>query len=253
MTVYGMSFTRIIREACAFDDKGIFTKEPPELEKELKRYQSGAGYFLCYAWGAMVATLGRVYLQKMIDAVKDDFLYCDTDSVFSKDPDKSREAMKALEADIKTYQRRCGLELVYYDIKGRPHELGGIDEEAECSFKTFGAKKYITIEAGELKCTIAGVPKKEGAKLIKDPEDFYIGKVFKGRDTNKLCLWYNDDENIIFSDGEHSIKVKSNIAMLPVDYILGLSNDYRTCLQVEGINPVYSYKEANYNMNEEYI
>ncbi len=56
MTVYGMSFTRIIREICDFSKYGIFTKELPDIEKELERYQSGSGYFLCYAWGAMVAT-----------------------------------------------------------------------------------------------------------------------------------------------------------------------------------------------------
>lgn len=189
----------------------------------------------------------------MIDAVGSDFLYCDTDSVFARNPEKSRKAIKALEADIKAKQRQCGLELTYYDIKGKPHELGGIDEEAECAFKTFGAKKYITIEEGVIKCTIAGVPKKEGSKLIKSPDDFYIGKVFAGRDTNKLCLWYNDDEGIKFSDGAHTIGVKSNIAMLPVDYILGISNDYRLCLQVEGINNVFGFSEANINMNEEYI
>lgn len=54
--VYGMSFTRPIREKCAFDEKGIFLKEPEDIGKELERYQNSSGYFLCYAWGAMVAT-----------------------------------------------------------------------------------------------------------------------------------------------------------------------------------------------------
>lgn len=251
--VYGMSFTRIIREVCEFDDKGIYIKPEEDISETLKKHQSGSSYFLCYAWGAMVATLGRVYLQKMIDAVGADFLYCDTDSVFTKSPERSRAAIRALNDRITAKQRECGLNLQYSDIKGRMHELGAIDEEPECSFKTFGAKKYITIENGELKCTIAGVPKKEGSRLITGPDDFYIGKVFAGRDTNKLCLWYNDDEGLIFTDGQHSVSVKSNIAMLPVDYILGLSNDYRMCLQVEGVNSVYSFKEANVNMNEEYI
>ena len=189
----------------------------------------------------------------MIDAVGSDFLYCDTDSVFSKNPEKSRAAIRALEQDIKAYQRRCGLELTYYDIKGKAHELGGIDEEPECSMKYWGAKKYITVIEGAIQCTIAGVPKKEGSKLIKSPNDFYIGKVFSGRDTNKLCLWYNDDEGIIFSDGKRKIGVKSNIAMLPVSYILGLSNDYRLCLEIEGVNDVFDFSQANINMNEEYI
>ena len=251
--VYGMSFTKIIRELFKFDEDGIFQTEPKDPESELQRFQDSGSYFLCYAWGAMVATLGRVYLQKMIDAVESDFLYCDTDSVFCRDPEKSLAAMKDLEAQIKDYQRRCGLPLTYYDIKGKPHELGGIDEESECSFKTFGAKKYITIEHGQLRCTIAGVPKKAGSRIIKDADSFKLGMVFKGAETNKMCLWYNDDEGITIHEGSCSLRIRSNIAMLPVDYLLSLSDDYTTCLQIEGLNPVYNFTTVNTNMNEEYI
>lgn len=251
--VYGMSFTQILRIMCKFDVQGIYEAEPPDPEKELARFQSSGSYFLCYAWGSMVATLGRVYLQKMIDACGDDFLYCDTDSVFVKNPEEARKKIAALEADIKEYQRKCGLPLTYYDIKGKPHELGGIDEEPECSFMTYGAKKYITVEDGAVHCTIAGVPKKAGSKIIGSPDNFKLGMVFKGSETNKMCLWYNDDEGITIRDGEHELRIKSNIAMLPVDYILGISNDYTTCLQIEGLNPIYHYTQDQINMNEEYI
>lgn len=54
--VYGMCFTKIIRELCQFSGDGIYIAPPKDTGKELKRYQSGSSYFLCYAWGAMVAT-----------------------------------------------------------------------------------------------------------------------------------------------------------------------------------------------------
>ena len=252
--VYGMAFTRIIRPKCYFLDGIIIEGEAPETEKELDRFQRSTSYFLPYAWGAMTATLGRVYLQKMIDAAGDHFLYCDTDSVFASHPEAVRPAMRKLEQSIKEYQRQCGIELTYYDIKGKPHELGGIDEEPECAFMTYGAKKYITVEADGLHCTIAGVPKKPGAKIIGSPDGFTLGMCFAGRDTGKNCLWYNDDENITLHDAAgRPIRVYSNIAMLPVDYILSLSDDYTTCLQIEGINRLYSFNYLNENMNEEYI
>lgn len=251
--VYGMSYTKILREAFEFTPDGIRLEKAKDPEKELERFQKSTSYFLPYAWGAMVATLGRVYLQKMIEAVGEDFLYCDTDSVYAAHPEKSRQAMRALEEELKAYQRKCGLGLVYYDIKGRPHELGGIDEEPECCFMTYGAKKYITVEGGELKCTIAGVPKAAGARIIGTPERFKIGLVFPGRETNKMALWYNDDEGVTLRDAGKSWRVRSNIAMMPVDYLLGLSSDYRLCLQMEGINRLYSFKDLNVNMNEEYI
>lgn len=253
--MFGCCFTRIIHQQMVFDDQGIFEGKIPETGKELVRFQNSTSYFLCYAWGSMAATLGRVYLQKMIDAVGfDNFLYCDTDSIFCLDPEGSRAKIRALEAEIKAYQRQCGLELTYYDIKGKPHELGGIDEEPECSFKSLGAKKYVTITEKEgLVCTIAGVPKKRGSKLLKSMDDFKEGMIFEGSKTNKMCLWYNDDEGITIREGRKQLRVKSNIAMLPVDYILGIGDDYLSCLQLEGINSYYSFDLNDKNVVEEYI
>lgn len=253
MTAYGMSYTRILRDLWKITDAGIVLDEEKDPEKELERFQKSTSYFMCYAWGCMTACLGRVYLQKMIDAVGDAFIYCDTDSVFASDPEKSRAAIRKLEKSLKAYQRKCGMQLTYKDIKGRDHELGGIDEEPECSIKTLGAKKYITIIDGKIQCTIAGVPKKAGSALIKSADDFKLGMVFRGSDTNKMCLWYNDDEDIMLWDAGRPIPVYSNVAMLPVDYLLGISSDYRLCLQVEGINGLFDFKEANVNQNEDYI
>lgn len=250
-----MSYTRIIRDKCIFDSQGIIQAPPVDPEQELERYQKSTSYFMPYAWGAMVATLGRVYLQRMIDAVgNDNFLYCDTDSIFAREPEGSRKKIRALEQDIKAYQRQCGMELTYYDIKGRPHELGGIDEEPECCFMSYGAKKYITVEDGELKCTIAGVPKAAGARIIGTPDNFKLGMVFRGADTNKLCLWYNDDEGLIVHDElGRPVRIYSNVALLPVNYILSLSDDYSLCLQIEGINELYSFKDNDKNVIEEFI
>ena len=253
--VYGMCYTKIIRDRYDIDERGIFLKDPPEEDRELARYQASASYFLCYAWGAMVSTQGRIYLQRMIDSVGPDaFLYCDTDSIFARYPERSRARIRSLEAELKSFQRRCGIELTYYDIKGRPHELGGIDEEPECAFKTFGAKKYITIEGGTLKSTIAGVPKKEGAAIIGSADNFRLDMVFPGSVTGKNCLWYNDNEGLILHDElGREIPVYSNVAMLPVDYRLGLSDEYRLCLEVEGINELYSYQVTNNDMVEEFV
>ena len=74
----------------------------------------------------MVAALGRVYLQKMIDAAGDVFCYCDTDSVFAIRSSGLEEKMIKLNDEITAFQRECGLQLIYNDIKGKPHELGCI-------------------------------------------------------------------------------------------------------------------------------
>lgn len=251
--VFGMSYTNPLRDTYEVTENGITLKPEEDPAGFLEKYQSSISYFMCYAWGCMVAALGRVYLQRMIDAAGSDFVYCDTDSIFAQHPEIVAPKIKALEEELTAYQRQCGMQLVYKDIKGREHELGGITDEGRVEyFKTFGAKKYITVEDGKLTCTIAGVPKKAGSKLIGSPENFQLGFNFKGKDTGKNCLWYNPDPGITLHDEQgRPIEIHANVAMLPCDYLLSLSQDYEECLSIEG-NFHWQFKEADKNtINEE--
>lgn len=252
--INGMTFTNPLREAYEVTENNIELKEPEDPAEFLEKYQNSISYFLVYSWGCMVSTLGRIFLGRMIDAAgPENFVYCDTDSIFALHPEIVEPKIKALEKELCEYQRRCGMQLIYKDIKGYEHELGGITDEGRVEyFKTYGAKKYITVEDGVLTCTIAGVPKKAGSRLIGTPENFQLGFNFKGKDTGKNCLWYNPDPGFTLHDEQgRPIEIHSNVAMLPCDYLLSLSNDYMECLSVEG-NFHWNFKEADTNtINEE--
>ena len=251
--VFGMAYTSPLRDAYEVTTEGITLKPADDPAERLERFQNSVSYFMPYAWGAMVACLGRIYLQRMIDAVGSDFCYCDTDSIFALDPEKNGPKIEALENELKEKQRRCGLNLIYEDIKGRPHELGGISREPFVEyFKTFGAKKYITVEGGKLTCTIAGVPKKAGSRIIGTPERFQLGLNFKGSETGKNCLWYNPDPGFTLHDEKgRPIEIHYNVAMLPCDYLLSISADYMECLSIEG-NFHWNLKDGDKNaINEE--
>lgn len=253
--VFGMAFTDIIRELFIFQGPDIVPKEQEDPAAVLEKYQKSISYFLPYAAGALTAALGRVYLQKMIDAAGDAFCYCDTDSIFALKSDELEKKISDLEKELTEKQRECGLKIVYNDIKGRPHELGSIDREHDCRyFRTYGAKKYITVENGELILTVAGVPKKAGSRLVGSPENFVLGFNFKGKDTRKQCLWYNPDPHMVLHDNGRPIEIHSNVAMLPCDYLLSMSSDYMECLSVEG-NFHWNFKEGDKNMinEEDYI
>ncbi len=253
--VFGMAYTDVIRDQYEFADIDIVLKDPGDPEEVLEKYQKSISYFLPYAAGAMTACLGRVYLQKMIDAAGSAFCYCDTDSIFALRSEELEEKIKDLNTKLCSFQRRCGMNITYYDIKNRPHELGSIDREPDAEyFKTYGAKKYITVEDGKLTLTVAGVPKKAGSALIGSPENFQVGFNFKGKDTGKNCLWYNPDPGRYLHDEEgREIEIHSNVAMLPCDYLLSIGSDYLECLSVEG-NFHWNFKEAHKNMmNEEDI
>ena len=253
--IFGMAFTdNISRTQYEFEDNDIVESAPRDPAEALEKYQKSISYFIPYAVGCMVAALGRVYLQKMIDAAGADFCYCDTDSTFVKKSDALIQSMKKLEEEICKDQRECGKELVYKDIKGRPHELGGIDREPDCEFfLTYGAKKYCTVEEGKLTLTVAGVPKKKGAELLGDIHNFKLGFNFRGDLTGKNCLWYNPDLGRMLHDEKgREIEIHSNVAMLPCDYLLSMSKDYLECLSIEG-NFHWNFKELNKSgiINEE--
>ncbi len=251
--VFGMAYTAPLRDQYELSEAGIVLKDPEDPEEFLEKYQKSISYFMPYVHGAATAMLGRVFLQRMIDAVGDDFIYCDTDSIFCLHPEANRPKIKALAEELKAYHRKCGLQLVYKDIKGREHELGDISEEPYVQeMRVWGAKKYATVEDGKLTCTIAGVPKKAGSKIIGNLSNFKIGLNFKGKDTGKNCLWYNPPPKFKLHDEQgREIEVHYNVAMLPCDYLLSISRDYQECLSIEG-NFHWKFKDGDKNtINEE--
>ena len=250
--VFGMSFMKIRLDNYIVTDDGIYLSEASDPAEELKKYQDSISYFIPYVVGCLIAALGRVHLQAMIDCCGDNFLYCDTDSVFFSEPEKIWPRLIDMDDKDAEERRKCGLPICFDDIKGRPHEMGRIEDEGSCGFKSFGAKKYITVEDGKLACTIAGVPKKAGSVLIGTPERFQLGFNFKGADTGKNCLWYNPPLGYDLHDSEgRTIPIHYNVAMLPCDYLLSMSSDYTECLSIEG-NFHWQFKEADkYGINEE--
>ena len=253
--VFGMCYTDPLRYTFELQESGeIDILEPPEISAFLEKYQSSISYFLPYAWGTMTAALGRLQLQDLIDAAGwENFVYCDTDSIFAIDTPEARAQLEKVRSKTVEEYKKCGFEIAYKDTKNNEHILGDIAEEDRCEyFKSYGAKKYITVENGELKCTIAGVPKKAGAKIIGTPENFQLGLNFEGAKTGKNCLWYNPRYEGRLEDPEgRPIEIYHNIAMLPCDYLLSMSAEYEECLSIEG-NFHWLFKEGDKNIiNEE--
>lgn len=251
--VFGMAYTDPVRISYELNEEGnIIECETPNIDEFLVKYQRSISYFMPYVWGAMAAALGRLQLQSMIEAAGDNFIYCDTDSIFAIDDWEMRHYIDVLNMKIKIKNSECGLKTSYENIRGIKQELMLIDEEKKCEyFKTFGAKKYITVEDGKLTCTIAGVPKKKGAEVIGTPENFQLGLNFPGAITGKSCLWYNEAPNFELKDDKgRKIEIYSNVAMLPCDYLLNMSKEYQECLSIEG-NFHWLFKDAEKNVINE--
>lgn len=238
-SLYGMCAQNPVKPDVIYMDEPdqAFTLEDiVDIGEKLEKYNKKA--FLLYAWGCWVTAWARLKLKEMINIVGDNFVYCDTDSVKFL----VRDDYKRIVARIEEYNqglKELSISNKGYadDKKGITHYLGVYEyEETYKQFKTLGAKKYAYIKQdGTFKITIAGVPKKAGAREMGTIENFNVGFVF--RNSGKLESVYNDsDYGTYYTDdsSEHRIEIRSNVVLRESTYEIGLSLEYMYLLASVG-------------------
>ena len=251
-SVYGMSVTDIVHEEQIYNsDK--WTTEDPNVEDQIKHYNNSYNRFLYYPWGIFVTSYGRANLWNGILHFKDDYLYSDTDSIKAINYKKHLPYIKQYNHDIVKKLEKCldhyGIdkkELSPKDIKGNEHMLGVWDfEEVYKRFKTLGAKRYIIEnQDGELKITIAGLPKEKGRDYLLKISNNDMKKVFNNftnkmqvpKDASgKLTAYYDDEEKecIIKDFQGHYTKVKSlsSVHLSKASFEMSMSEKYIKLLE----------------------
>jgi hypothetical protein len=135
---------------------------------------------------------------------------------------------------VNAYNQKCKDKLLAngygaVEFDGDEYWLGVAEFDGSYSeFITCGAKRYACRysddsrndkdKVGKLKITVAGVPKKNGAKCLNDDiHNFQKGFVFDGITTGKLTHMYIDTEQIEIIDG---IEYGDSIDLVPCDYVL---------------------------------
>ena len=216
---YGMCVQKVLRDLIEekFDTgiNNITVQDDEELYiKECNKY----GMVLPYQWGVWVTAYACRNLFTL-GSYAETWLYSDTDSVYGINFDLEK---------IAAYNDNCRrlLELNSYDpivYNGKEFCLGVAvcDEHDDVfkEFKTLGAKKYVCRKMDDtIKLTVAGVPKKAGAKCLNnDLNNFDVGFIFKGEDTGKLTHTYNYIDAIYEENG---IIYGDYIDLTPCDYTL---------------------------------
>ena len=103
-------------------------------------------------------------------------------------------------------------------INDKEYWLGIAEPDGEYErFITQGAKRYAVENEGNIKITVAGVPKKAGAACLSKLEDFEEGFVFKGSRTGKSRHTYIYNDIYIDSRGN---ECADSIDLAPDDYTL---------------------------------
>lgn len=203
------------------------------VEKALDDYYKAGSSFLHYQHGVWVLAHGRSDLVAGMDAVGQDIVQVDTDSV------------KHLE-DHKRDFERINLSIIEkaetYDVKpysikdGHKHYLGVWEHEGEDGrptyhkFKTLGAKKYAEEkEDGSVHITVAGLSKEAGEyfRRVGGLDKFSIGHNVDADHSGRTCATYNDWDRIrtVVIDG-HKVTLGSNIAVSNIGYTLGMATEW---------------------------
>ena len=194
-----------------------------EYEKHVKNFNS----IMIYDVGCWVTAYAQFELFELAECIANDgiWLYSDTDSIY---------ATKWNEYKLLNYNERV---IAKCEERGYP----GIEFEdkvyypgvaefdgAYSEFKTCGSKRYCCRysddprnkekDRGKLKLTVAGVPKKGGAKCLKDDiNNFRPGMIFDGVITGKKQ--HTHFYNPIHTD-KHGNLIGDSIDLSPCDYLL---------------------------------
>lgn len=152
--IYGMSATAIIRDKYELDNELIMQKGDVDRQAELDRFYNSRNSFLPYQYSLYTTAWARDALLQMIECVGyDNFLYCDTDSVFYIKTESGEKALNAYNENIKNRAIKAGA-YIGDNILGY-----ATDEDPITAFRGLHSKCYAMIENGKLKVTIAGITK----------------------------------------------------------------------------------------------
>lgn len=241
-SLYGMTVTNEIRSNVIYDNNLEDWEEIPLTNEEIieKLNKAEKKGFLSFAWGVFCTSYCRNILLRRVLELDDYVVYNDTDScklvegydknVFVKYNESVIEKLHNVSDTLKIDFERFSPK----DIKGISHTLGLFEFEGQYDrFITQGAKKYAIEKDGEIKITVAGVPKKAGVTL-KRLEDFKDDYVFKFEDTNKLLIVYVENQEELeikdYLGNVYKITDKTGCSLLPTTYVLGKSLEYATLL-----------------------
>lgn len=208
-SIYGMCVTDIVKDQAVYDENWMF--EPVDVPSKIESYNTDMKRFLYYPWGIWVTAYARRNLWTGILAVGDDYIYSDTDSlkVLNYDSHKpyidwfNNQIIEKMNAMCDYYKLDKQL-LCPKTKEGKVKMIGVWDFEGTYSkFKTLGAKRYLVLDNGKLKLTVAGLSKQNGINYMLELAGSDVDEVFNifkdslyipADKTGKMTHTYIDEE-----------------------------------------------------------
>ena len=239
-TYYGTLSTRPEDIFNMLDALSLFTPEKEFTFDDLRK-----NTWLNPYWAFYVTSYARKMLIEKIIEYPDCIVQYDTDSLYYKDNKQGHELEKALQAHNEKCMKANARRFKNVENNAFLDDLGTWDfDDIYSRFLCLGAKKYIKEQNGEIITVIAGlpksaIPKEIITKQLQNPFEYYNsftaekGKIIiENMFHNKLASAYSDINYTKFvpiTDYKNETvlqPVSSYHALLPIDFTLGLAEDY---------------------------
>ena len=220
-SIYGLTVQHSIRDNILEDyATGEYDKETVDMSEEYEKYIKRQSSILLYSWGVFITSYAFRNLFELGYCVSKDglWLYSDTDSCYCTEWDMNKIEQYNNVRKEKLINRGYGA----VTVNNKQYWLGIAEFDGKYSeFVAMGAKRYACryADSGELKITVAGVPKKTGVKCLNnDIRNFKRGLVFDGETTGKLTHEYIHADDIHHDSAGNEIG--DSINLYPCDYLL---------------------------------
>lgn len=204
-SLYGMICQRPCKITINEDyETGEYNESMENMEELYDKYLKKPNNVLNYQLGTFVTSYAMAALFELSKCC-DHHLYSDTDSVYAIGWNK--EKVDSYNQKCKDFMIERGYGCVHFN--GREYWLGiAEDDVVYTEFRYLHSKCYCGRDAAsnELKITVAGVPKKTGAKALKNNiNNFKPGFIFSGSITGKKTHTYMHVDSIyIDSEGNET-------------------------------------------------
>ena len=220
-------------------------KEDFDYESEYQEHLNNYNTFLPYSWGVWITAYAQFDLFLMGKCIKPDsegglWAYSDTDSCYGMGWDK--EKLDVLNASRRELLTSRGYGPVIW--KGKEYFPGAAEFDGRCmQFKALHSKCYCKrpfiaegdgfIMGGDLKITVAGVPKRGAKSLHNNINNFNIGTIFDGETSGKLQHTYHYVDEIYVD--RYGNETGDSIDLSPCDYMITDPNevDFEKLLEEE--------------------
>lgn len=228
---YGCMVMRIDQVQTIFDSNEFTYKTvSPPLEETLEKFYKSRNNFLSYQVGVWITAHSRMRLQRMLETIGEDVIYCDTDSI-KYIGEHEADFQKENELIIKKAEE-CGA--YAFDSEGNKKYMGVWEKDGTGEFqefKTLGSKKYVYKDVKGIHSTIAGVSKKAGEKYFTENgvDAFKIGA--KIQESGHLTAYYNPVGIHQLTIDGCTFTTASNLALIDNSYTIGVTNEYLDLLE----------------------